>query len=317
MLSGISYAREFFTLADAERKLSHLSLTDRIEIRNAVQEAVQGMREAERTKVPARRFQLARISLQQLIVATAFAELKARSPIPLDWPDLAQAIHVVAELPGLRRHQTALACVTGAAYMAILAERQFRLMANLFGYLEAQVDTRTTRDFQLNRTSRIAGLCALLFCGGWVIVTPRNVALGKQVSTSSSCGDIPAPPLGEPKLSRVVDGNRFEARYAACTGKDVAPWISIDLGSPLSISEVVIYPRTDSYWIIDELLPTQIQFSLDGEHFVTKGTRTMPITPDIPWRLKVRNQKARYIRYIGGSDKPQQLLVSEIEVYGR
>ena len=316
MLRSINIAGEFFTQADAERKLSHLSIVDRIEIRSAVQEAVRGMREAEHTRVPARRVQLARMSLEQLIVATATAVLKARSSIPIDWPDLAQAIRVVAELPAFSRHQSALSCVVGANYVTILAERQFELMADFFGYLEAQIDTRTARDFQLSRASRVAGLCVLLFCGGWVIVTPRNVALGKQVRASSLCGDMPAPPVGEPKLFRVVDGNRFEARYAACTGKDVAPWISIDLGSPRSISEVVIFPRTDSYWMIDELLPTQIQLSLDGEHFKTEGTRTMPITPDIPWRLKVRNQKARYVRYIGGSNKPQELLVSEIEVYG-
>lgn len=130
--------REFFTLMHAENKISHLTLIDRIEIRTEAQKAVQMMREAERTKSAAPREQLARMALERLIVATAAFSLKARSSSPVDWPDLTQAIRVTAELPALSKREYTLSCVFESEHSAILADRQYALIAKLFACLRGK-----------------------------------------------------------------------------------------------------------------------------------------------------------------------------------
>ncbi len=310
-------SREFFTLRAAERSISNLSLIDRIEIRGQVQLAVRTMRKAQRTRTAALRIQLARTALRGLIEAVAAARLKSRSPTPVDWPGFARAIQAIAELPQIGRYEEALRLVVGAGHVPMLANRHFLLMSDLFAYLEeVHTETRTPRAFRLARVLRASCIFAALLCCSWVVITPRNLARDKSVSSSSLCSDMPAAPIGAPRLSRVVDGIQFEVRRAACTEKELAPWFTVDLGSPHSIKSIVIYPRTDGFWYVDEP-PFVVQLSQDNEHFRTEETRTVPFAPDAPWRVVVQDKIARYVRFAGGADKQQQLIVNEIEVYGR
>ena len=214
------------------------------------------------------------------------------------------------------KHEEALRVVVGAEYVPMLANRQYALMSDLFAYLEEHTETRTPRAFQLARVLRVSGIFAALLCCSWVVIVPRNLARGKSVSSSSLCSDMPTPPVGASKLSRVVDGIRFEARRAACTEKELAPWFTVDLGAPHSIKSIIIYPRTDGNWYLEEP-PYLIQLSQDNKHFETEETRIVPFAPDAPWRVEVRNKIARYVRFAGAGNKQQQLFVSEIEVYGR
>jgi hypothetical protein len=274
------------------------------------------MREAERSRLPQLRIHLAKHALERLIVATATARLKTRSASPVDWPDFEEAINLVAELPGIGPHESAIAYVRGVELLPMLKDRQYGQLADLFAFLEKEIDTRTHRDFRAARWLRASALGFLLVCCGWVVVSPTNLAYGKYVTISSTCSDLPAPPLGSPKLGRAVDGVRHEHQFAICTNKLRDPWITVDLGMSYSIREVVVYGRSDGYWGVDDT-PVRIRLSLDNEHFQDEQTRSVPFTCDFPWRLKVGGTKARFVQLTAATNLPKQLIINEIEVYGR
>jgi hypothetical protein len=306
--------REFFWLGGAERKISHLSLADRIEIRNEVRKAVQTMREAEQTNDAEVRLHLSRLAFERMVVATAVALPITRAE---DWPDLDQAVRIVAELPGLSQHDLslALAPASGVEQSSLLARRKYALVTRLFAYLEEQIDTRTDRDFLLIRGLRVIGFLALLLCCGWVVTKPSNLARGKPVSMSSICSGTPPAPLAAPRLARVVDGIRREPSFAACTETENNPWIMVDLGEPHSVQEVLVYPQYGGYWGVDDL-PVLLQVSADGNNFRPVGHQSIPTTYEFPWQLKMHESGVRYVRLAGGSKSPQHIYVSEIEVYG-
>jgi hypothetical protein len=311
-----TWLREFFSLKSAERRISLLSLADRIDIRIEIESATGLMREAERHRLSERRAELAKQALQRLIVATAAARLKMSSSIPVEWPDFAEAFNILADLPGLDRHNSVLAYVRGNTLPPVLNDPRFARLADLFAFLERQVDTRTPRDFRVMRWLRAGALVLLLVCCGWFVISPTNLARGKYVTSSSQCGDIPAPPLGSPQLARAVDGVRSEKRFAVCTNREQEPWITIDLGALYSIQKVVVYPRSDGFWGIDDV-PIRIRLSRDDEHFSDVGKRKVPMASDFPWHLKVGGKKARYVQLTAATQQPQQLIINEIEVYGR
>jgi len=307
---------ELFSLRTAERRISRLSLADRTDIRAEVERAVELMREADRTRFSHLRANLAKQALERLIVATATARIKARSITPVDWPDLDEAIHVLNELPDFGRHGCAIARVRGTMSSPLLTERQYAELADFFAFLEKLIDVRTPRDFRVTRWLRASALGVLIVCCGWFTVSPTNLARGKYVITSSLCSDMPKPPLGSPQTSRAVDGVRNEERFAICTKPNQNPWITVDLGKPYSIEEVIVYARTDGLWGTGTM-QASIGLSLDNEYFKYVAKQTAPFTSDFPWRIKIPGKKARFVRLTADDTPPQELVISEIEVYER
>jgi len=305
--------REFFTLQDEERRTTQLSPFDRSKIRDEIEHAVEAMREAEKSSVSFVRTQLARQALAKVIVATAAAHQLAADESREDWPDLEEAIRQLSALPGWDGQRSALLLLAGSE---VLTDKEYWLLADLFAYVERLVDLRSPRDFWMTRWTRRVGLVLLLLGSSWMAVKPTNLARGKMVTSSSTCPEMPAPLLGVPRLGRVVDGVRGENSFAVCTDHGKNPWITVDLGAPRSLQQIVVYPRTAGPWDSTDL-PQQLRVSLDNEHFEVVRERNELYTPDFPWRVDLPKKQAQYVQLIGVKQTPQKLVLNEIEVYGR
>jgi len=308
-----SRLREFFTLRSEERRARQLSDFDRTEIRGEIERAVDTMREAEQAGVSFVRARLARQAATQVIIAVAAAQQLASDPRREEWPNLEQAIVELSSLPGWNSQRPALALLPGSD---TLTDAEFRLLADLFAYVERLVDLRSPRDFWVARWTRRVGLLLLVLGGSWFALKPPNLARGKMVTSSSICGDMPDADRGLSRLSRVVDGVRRENSHAVCTHAEKKPWITVDLGAPHSLSKIVVYPQSDGAWSnTDE--PLQLRVSLDNEHFEVVGERAELFTPDFPWSLELPRTRAQYVQLLGVRRTAQKLILNEIEVYGR
>jgi hypothetical protein len=312
-VASLPNLREFFTLRDQELRAARLSPFDRTEVRTEIERAAELMREADESSASFVRTQLARQALSKVIVATAAANRLAAESSADDWPDVDEAVRELSALPGFDKHQPAVALLGGSD---VLTDREYRLLADLFAYVERLPDLRSPRDFLLTRWLRRSGVISFLFVACWVALTPANLARGKMVTSSSTCPEMPTADLGRSSLSRVVDGVRLENSFAICTNAEVRPWITVDLGAPRSIQKIVVYPHTSGPWGKTDI-PQQIRVSLDNEHFEVVGVRTQLYTTDFPWRLTLRDKQAQYVQLIGAARSGQKLVLDEIEVFGR
>ena len=204
-------------------------------------------------------------------------------------------------------------------------DRLDRLRA-LCDWLEALLDVRSDRERRLLRWLRWALLALALCAAGRARLGDHNLARGKEVTASSICSSTPPAPPGQQRLHRLVDGTRLERNiagvewghgtYAMCTNNEVHPWITVDLGAPRTIDEVVVYNRSDCCWGVDDT-PIDLQLSADNQTFETVATRHNPFNDDFPWRQTVRGRRARFVRIINPAEQPKNMVFSEIEVYGR
>jgi hypothetical protein len=60
-----------------------------------------------------------------------------------------------------------------------------------------------------------------------------------------------------------------------------------------------------------------LQLSDDNQTFVTVATRTVEYSDEFPWKQPVGGRRARFVRLYAPADKPTELILSEIEIYGR
>ena len=308
-----SSVREFFTLRDAERRVARVPAFVRSEVRGEIERAVQLMRAADESSVSLTRSALARQALPQVIIAATAANQFAPDSSRDECPDLDQAIEQLSALPGADEHRSALALLGGSD---VLTDRQYRLLANLFAYVERLVELRSPRDLSAQRWLRGSGIVLLTLVGYWLLATPPNLARGSMVSSSSIGDQTPAANLGRPRLDRVVDGVRLENSLALSTNSEVNPWVTVDLGTPRSIQQVVVYPHSNGPWLQADL-PQQIRVSLDNEHFEVVAERSRLYTTDFPWRVELPGTRAQYVQVIAAKRKKVSLALNEIEVYGR
>lgn len=188
------------------------------------------------------------------------------------------------------------------------------------------LDVRSARQVRVERWALRGVLAAAILAALWAFARDKNLALHRPVTASSICGLTPAPALGKPPLSRVVDGVEVEnglasimsahGTFAVCTEVQSHPWIAVDLGAPRTIRKVEVYNRADCCWGMDDI-PLALQISLDNQTFKTVATRTHPFTDDFPWRVKVSGEKARFVRLWNPSEAPKNIVISELKVYGR
>jgi hypothetical protein len=188
------------------------------------------------------------------------------------------------------------------------------------------VDTHAHRELLLQRALRWAGVTVALGATVYLVVGSTNVARGRTVSASSICPHTREAPPGMDALSRLTDGTRVEGwvgpghewgqvAFAMCTELELHPWVTVDLGRERTIREVVVYGRSDCCW--EETVPLDVQLSVDNQAFVTVATRTDPFTADFPWKVEVEGRRARYVRLYQMRDTPANIVLSEVEVYGR
>ncbi len=119
-----------------------------------------------------------------------------------------------------------------------------------------------------------------------VQVKPRNLALGRPVSQSSTTHNAVA--------ARAVDGNTdgdFFKGSVTHTGTEAQPWWQVDLGSVTDIGQVVLYNRTEC--CSERLTNFDLQISNDAATWQTVASFTGPAPVRTP--LLVRAQ-GRYVR---------------------
>jgi hypothetical protein len=307
---------EFFLQRSAERAVAvGRALEMRRNARASLEHAVQTMRAAERLDPGELRSQWARQSVLELVEAYALSvsrvapESRDREPFSRE-----DALSAVANLPGAQRHASTIEALRDSRTDAPSPRRECEQFAELFAWLERHVEVRTEREVRLSRWQRCGAL--VLACAGvlWALTSAKNVAHGKPVSASSICGYTPPSPLGSPNLDRVVDGRRREASFAVCTEVEKKPWVAVDLGQSHTLTEVVVYPRTDCCF--GELeLPIGIEVSNDNQHFEFVDKKSIPATTDTPWRFALGGRSARYVRVSTDSKEPSQVVISEVEIY--
>jgi hypothetical protein len=175
-------------------------------------------------------------------------------------------------------------------------------------WLEAQTEPRTEREIKLQRGLRIGALAlvgAVLLCAAIAAaVAPENVAFGKPVTTSSQ-------KPGSPDPSGVVDGVVDEP-LGMLTKNEKRPWVEIDLGEPYNLNEIVVYNRGDGHH--RQSTPLKLYLGTEPKQRHGASRRKKPFCAYKPWRIKLDEQVARYVRL--SASRKTELGLSEIEVYG-
>jgi len=199
-------------------------------------------------------------------------------------------------------------------------ETAVRLRTNLEALLAgllSLVEVRTPRQIRLSRYARVATLIVVVVGTLGYLTTKAfaapNIALKKPVQMSSRRVDL-APPSGLAP-SGVVDGVK-KGTYDVCSNFEVNPWVTIDLQKSFKINKVVVYNRGDCCWG-DRDLPAVIDLSEDGEKWHEVGRRTTSFTESSPWTLKVNGEPAQYVRMRVDSPLQREIVLSEIEVFGK
>lgn len=310
---------EFFLLRSAEQaaKARPPALIQRT--RAQLEHAVRTMRAAEQAESVELRVELARQAVRELRECTVYETGSApdtsagpgTQAAPDDdpsslWGHLSRArplAQILARLPGLDS-------------TPIGEKREYENLERLFAWLETRNVALTVREVRVSRWLRCSSLGVVLASLVFFGLTPKNLALGKPVKASTTCGGTPAAALGKEPLHRVVDGRRREQAFAVCTEVEAKPWVQVDLGRPHRIDRVVAYPRTDCCYGEQEL-PVSVELSNDGQHFEIVATRSTPATTNFPWRFTIEGRGARYVRLSTDSKEPRHVVLGELEVYGR
>lgn len=190
-------------------------------------------------------------------------------------------------------------------------------------WLRGMVEPRSTAQLRRSRILRlvltaVTVLGAVLLLIGFgirTIVAPKNLAFGKPVQLSSrrpACG-TPSPE-GLPG-SGLVDGNKSGA-YDICTNSEVNPWAVIDLGQTRAVTQVKVFNRDDCCWGLYDL-PTVLELSMDGAAYVEVGRQSASYTAAKPWIVPIDNKQARFVRLRVDSPQPKELVLTEVEVFGK
>ena len=183
-----------------------------------------------------------------------------------------------------------------------------RKLASAASLLLRGVDPRTPRQLRVARVIRIIvsaiAIVVLLWWSLSILLSTPNVALRKPVRASS--------------LRGMTDGSGFtngnvESTYGVHTETEASPWISVDLGSVMSLSKVKVYGRGDGW--ANESVPLVLEISVDGETFTEVDRRADPVGQFLPWTSKRDGEKARWVRV----RLPRQgyIALSEIEVFAK
>lgn len=275
----------------------------RAELRAGVERARSLRRAASSSSSDEVRTVLLLEALRELLVAVARAE----GSEPLGQSLLRQGALLVE--PTLRSESERDALHRYAAGGPSTNERDSRLLGELCEWVDALIDNRSDREIWLVRWLPWVVGGVVLFAGAVAVLQPKNLAFKKPVSASSDCT--------RQDLRAVVDGIRSERTgFAVCTATQVQPWIMVDLKAERDLSEVVVYNRMDCCWGVDDL-PLSIQVSSNAEDFTTVAVRKEPYTGEFPWRVRLDGRRARYLRLFNEATTPKNIVISEIEVYGR
>jgi hypothetical protein len=191
-------------------------------------------------------------------------------------------------------------------------------------WLREQVESRTLAEIKLSRALRLAlvGLAIFACAAGlvtWVfskVSTGKNLARGKPAQTSSrrpycpgTSGELGLAPSG------LVD-DATSGMFDICTKTEVSPWAMVDLGEVHALSKAEVYNRNDCCWGQYDL-PQVLEISLDGTTFTEVARQTTVYTGSDPWKAALGGRPARFIRVRVDAKEPRELVLTELQVFGR
>jgi peptidoglycan/LPS O-acetylase OafA/YrhL len=191
------------------------------------------------------------------------------------------------------------------------AELMHRLVERPFMHIGSHMTDPVRRaKFTLSRrfkwVAATLGSVGLLYYSRYAIfrmVGPRNLALHAHVIMSSQ---EPEKPGGE----ALVNG-WLESSYGSHTKRQDSPWIVVDLGRPMKFGTIRVYNRNDGYQ--DEQIPLELSVSNDDKTYTQAATAERMFTQAFPWRIRVRRNAIRYLRF--QVPRNTALCLSEVEVY--
>ena len=162
----------------------------------------------------------------------------------------------------------------------------------------------------------LASLLTVVWQAARPHVFSHNLALKGSATAISNCGLTPpyAPERVEP--SRLIDGKKNRA-YDACTRRVENAWVLVDLKRAAMVDSMVVSGRDDCCWLSDTL-PLVLEASMDRNSYEVIARRETPFTRDEPWRVELAEPvHARYVRVRIDREGPGEIVLSEIEIYGR
>jgi hypothetical protein len=172
----------------------------------------------------------------------------------------------------------------------------------------AMVEPRTPQEIRkTRRLGKIAGIVASALIVVWLLdlaIRPRNVALGKEVTTSSRHPTSPDP-------GGATNGE-IESTFGVHTNVEDEPWIQVDLGRPHLIKRVRVYARGDGYE--EEGVPLVIELSPNANAWREVARRDKPYGQLSPWVARIDTQRGRYVRV--RMPRRGYIALAEIEVNG-
>jgi hypothetical protein len=112
-----------------------------------------------------------------------------------------------------------------------------------------------------------------------------------------------------------VDGSKSGA-YDICTNAEVGPWAIVDFGQVFTLSKAKVYGRDDCCWGLYDL-PTVFEISVDGTDYAEVARQTASYSAIKPWNVTIGGRPARFVRLRVDSREARELVLSELEVFGR
>lgn len=320
MLGSLTqHLQEFFFLRQAERKTSQLTASQRHSLRAHCEAASRRLSLAAQLGAPSEMsvaLSLYHSAAFFLICALLVAKdeaIDADALTPESAFDRLDRMLLGERLEppfGLTAARQLLARSAPLAYDRLSAEEAGRRLyefAATTRWLSTLTEARSPAELKLARTVRLttAALCGvamLTWLVSW-IVSPKNVALGKPV-TSSSASEGTAP-VG------AVDGVK-NGRFGFHSAEENSPWLAIDLGAPYRIASVKVFGRGDAYF--EQSIPLAFEVSDDGRSFRKIAERSRAFSESDPWVIEPNALVTRLVRL--RTERRSYLVVSEVEVYG-
>lgn len=225
------------------------------------------------------------------VIAEAWAELSGAQQSALEAGLGPQAELALVNLDIKQRRYLASALRKLASILAEPLEREASLVGRVL----------------FMRWARLGAAALVLLAIAWVIsgaVEKRfakpNIARGRPVTISSQFGDVALD------HTLLVDGDRTNLGFHTDTGPN--QWVTIDLGSPKSISKVVVYNRVECCQ--ERAVPLRLEVSDDNVNYRKVVDRTEEF--DV-WTAKGLDVTGRYVRlrHLGSNF----LHFAEVEVY--
>jgi hypothetical protein len=316
----IAHAREFFTLAAAERAVAKYTPEQGARVRAYFDAAERRLAAARRITTASAAAPLLREAVVCYLHATEIARDGACGGEPVAsgapaaaMPELPPDPISPRSLPTDDTRVRAALAACDLLYFDRLspedAARTRTALDRAASMLRARVEVRSIANLRAARWRRFLALVVVV---AYTAVTciraaipPANVALHKPVIPSS----VKSTPSDE---QTIVDGE-IGWSYGILTDTDDSPFVTIDLIDAYRVDRVHVHNRVDGWF--DDCLPLVVELSTDGHQFNEIERRNQHFDAEPPWIVGAHGEPARYVRLRVA--RRGYLALSEVEVFGK